>query len=90
MIVEKLEEMMARGEGWPFVTHFVGCKPCGKDGSGTYAMEQCLQHMDRAYNFADNQILKLYGYRHTTLNTHAVQRVRMETSDSLDLIHGST
>jgi len=90
-IVEKFEEMMAAkdGKGWPFVTHFVGCKPCGKVGSGTYAADRCLQHMDRAFNFADNQILKLYGYRHTTLNTHAVHRVRMETSDSLGLLHGS-
>lgn len=96
MIVEKFEEMMAAAkEGskpgmWPFVTHFVGCKPCGKDGTGSYAVDRCLQHMDRAFNFADNQVLELYGYRHTTLDTHAVHRVRTETSDPLRLLHGSS
>lgn len=79
MIVEKYEEMMAtKSASWPFVTHFVGCKPCSKDGSGTYAVDRCLKQMERAFNFADNQVLKLYGYRHTTLNTHAVNRVTSE------------
>ncbi|KAA8526501.1 hypothetical protein F0562_008296 [Nyssa sinensis] len=42
---------------WPLVTHFVGCKPCGKFGD--YPAERCLKQMDRAFNFGDNQILQI-------------------------------
>jgi xyloglucan 6-xylosyltransferase len=47
------------------VTHFVGCKPCGGD-NGTYEPDERCQHrgMERALNFANDQILKLYGFEH--------------------------
>ncbi|XP_065616712.1 probable xyloglucan 6-xylosyltransferase 3 [Quercus suber] len=67
-LVDRYEEMMEKchpglgDERWPFVTHFVGCKPCGSYGD--YAVERCLSSMERAYNFADNQVLKLFGFRH--------------------------
>ncbi|KAA8530939.1 hypothetical protein F0562_005602 [Nyssa sinensis] len=50
---------------WPLVTHFVGCKPCGKFGD--YPVERCLKQMDRAFNFGDNQILQMYGVTHKSL-----------------------
>ena len=92
MLVERYEELMEKGSPggagefrWPFVTHFVGCKPCGKGGEESYAVDRCLKHMERAFNFADNQILELYGFKHNTLGTAAVHRVRPESSDPLNL-----
>ncbi|KAH9312952.1 hypothetical protein KI387_027987, partial [Taxus chinensis] len=47
ILVENYEEMIKKyhlGLGdhrWPLVTHFVGCKPCGKFGD--YPVEQCLK-----------------------------------------------
>ncbi|XP_061999440.1 probable xyloglucan 6-xylosyltransferase 5 [Rosa rugosa] len=64
-LVDRYEEMIEKyhpdlgDERWPFVTHFVGCKPCGSYGD--YPVERCLGSMEMAFNFADNQVLKLYG-----------------------------
>nr|POE58631.1 putative glycosyltransferase 2 [Quercus suber] len=77
-LVDRYEEMMEKchpglgDERWPFVTHFVGCKPCGSYGD--YAVERCLSSMERAYNFADNQVLKLFGFRHRGLSTPTFKR----------------
>ncbi|CAN0855844.1 Xyloglucan 6-xylosyltransferase 2 [Linum grandiflorum] len=60
---------------WPLVTHFVGCKPCGKFGD--YPVERCLKQMDRAFNFGDNQVLQILASRR-------VKRVRNETSNPLE------
>ena len=82
-LVDRYEEMMDKyhpglgDERWPFVTHFVGCKPCG--GYGDYSVERCLKSMDRAFNFADNQVLNLYGFRHRGLVSPNVKRIRNET-----------
>lgn len=90
ILVERYEEMMAKnhpGKGdqtWPFVTHFVGCKPCSKSNVD-YAVERCLAQMERAFNFGDNQILEHYGFQHHSLTTHKVQRLRNETADPLGL-----
>ncbi|XP_073029610.1 xyloglucan 6-xylosyltransferase 2-like [Primulina eburnea] len=96
-LVDRYEEMMDSyhpGFGdyrWPLVTHFVGCKPCGKFGD--YPVERCLKQMDRAFNFGDNQILQMYGFTHKTLASRKVTRTRNETSkplemrDDLGLIH---
>ena len=78
---------------WPLVTHFVGCKPCGKFGD--YPVERCLKQMDRAFNFGDNQILQIYGFTHKSLASKRVKRVRDESSnplevkDELGLLHPS-
>ena len=40
--------------------------------------------MERALNFADDQILNLYGFEHESLNTTAVRRVRNDTGGPLD------
>jgi len=89
ILVERFEEMMAAhrpGSGdhrWPFVTHFVGCKPCGRYGD--YAVERCLTQMERAFNFGDNQILEHYGFQHRSLATHKVRRLRNDSADPLGL-----
>ncbi|GMY25927.1 probable xyloglucan 6-xylosyltransferase 3 [Fagus crenata] len=87
-LVDRYEEMMEKyhpglgDERWPFVTHFVGCKPCGSYGD--YAVERCLSSMERAFNFADNQVLKLYGFRHRGLLSPKIKRIRNETTTPLE------
>ncbi|CAO2149165.1 unnamed protein product [Urochloa humidicola] len=52
--------------GWrrPFVTHFVGCQPCGGGRNPMYSKESCDGGMRRALDFADDQVLRAYGFRH--------------------------
>jgi xyloglucan 6-xylosyltransferase len=88
-IVDRYEEMRrdatpgVGGERWPLVTHFVGCKPCGGQYA-SYEASRCRRGMERALNFADDQILRLYGFEHESLNTTAVRRVRNDTGGPLD------
>ncbi|KAE8681620.1 Xyloglucan 6-xylosyltransferase 2 [Hibiscus syriacus] len=44
----------------PLVTHFVGCKPCGK--LDNYPVDKCFKLMDRAFKFGENQILQMYEF----------------------------
>nr|DAD31344.1 TPA_asm: hypothetical protein HUJ06_010195 [Nelumbo nucifera] len=89
-LVDRYEEMMEKyhpglgDERWPFVTHFVGCKPCGSYGD--YPVERCLKSMERAFNFADNQVLKLYGFRHRGLLSPKIKRIRNETATPLEFV----
>ena len=89
-LVDKYEEMVEKyhpglgDERWPFVTHFVGCKPCGSYGD--YPVEKCLKSMERAFNFADNQVLKLYGFRHRGLLSPNIKRTRNETTTPLESV----
>ncbi|KAJ6889949.1 hypothetical protein NC651_023658 [Populus alba x Populus x berolinensis] len=89
ILVDRYEEMIENyhpGLGdhrWPLVTHFVGCKPCGKFGD--YSVERCLKQMDRAFNFGDNQILQIYGFTHKSLASRRVRRVRNETNNPLEV-----
>lgn len=89
-LVDRYEEMIEKyhpglgDERWPFVTHFVGCKPCGSYGD--YPVERCLSSMERAYNFADNQVLKLYGFRHRGLLSPKIKRIRNETVTPLEFV----
>ncbi|KAL7163826.1 hypothetical protein ACSBR2_039862 [Camellia fascicularis] len=89
-LVDKYEEMIAKhhpglgDERWPFVTHFVGCKPCGSYGD--YPVERCLRSMERAFNFADNQVLKLYGFSHRGLLSPKLKRIRNETTTPLNFV----
>lgn len=82
-LVDRYEEMMEKyhpgfGDGrWPLVTHFVGCRACGR--SGDYPVARCLKSMERAYNFADNQVLMLYGFRHRGLVSPSIKRIRNES-----------
>ncbi|CDP21247.1 unnamed protein product [Coffea canephora] len=96
-LVDRFEEMIEKyhpglgDERWPFVTHFVGCKPCGSYGD--YPAERCLKSMERAFNFADNQVLKLYGFKHRGLVSPNIKRIRNETAiplvsvDQFDIRH---
>lgn len=89
-LVDKYEEMAEKyhpglgDERWPFVTHFVGCKPCGSYAD--YPVEKCLKSMERAFNFADNQVLKLYGFRHRGLLSPNIKRTRNETIAPLEYV----
>ncbi|KAK1422310.1 hypothetical protein QVD17_25335 [Tagetes erecta] len=89
-LVDRYEEMMEKyhpglgDERWPFVTHFVGCKPCGSYGD--YPVQRCLSSMERAFNFADNQVLKLYGFRHRGLLSPKIKRIRNETVNPLQYV----
>ncbi|KAK1650672.1 hypothetical protein QYE76_068477 [Lolium multiflorum] len=82
LIVDRYEEMRREGR-WPLVTHFVGCKPCRRYAD-SYPADRCRLGMERAFNFADDQILKLYGFGHESLNGTAVQRVGNDTGGPLD------
>ncbi|XP_022151268.1 xyloglucan 6-xylosyltransferase 1 [Momordica charantia] len=86
VLVDKFEEMMRENqpgsgdERWPLVTHFVGCKPCGK--AGEYPAEKCFTAMERAFNFGDNQILQMYGFTHESLgSSRRVQEIREITQN---------
>lgn len=89
-LVDRYEEMIEKyhpglgDERWPFVTHFVGCKPCGSYGD--YPVARCLGSMERAFNFADNQVLKLYGFRHRGLLSPKIKRIRNETVNPLEFV----
>ncbi|PWA71540.1 Galactosyl transferase [Artemisia annua] len=98
-LVDRYEEMMEKyhpglgDERWPFVTHFVGYKPCGSYGE--YPVQRCLSGMERAFNFVDNQVLKLYGFRHRGLLSLKINRIRNEfvtplkNVDQFDIGHSS-
>ncbi|VAI79646.1 unnamed protein product [Triticum turgidum subsp. durum] len=60
-----------------------GDHPCGEPGA-TYDAVACREGMERALNFADDQILGLYGFQHESLGTTAVRRVRNDTGRPLD------
>ncbi|KAK3119005.1 hypothetical protein QOZ80_9BG0712240 [Eleusine coracana subsp. coracana] len=53
-------------EGWrrPFVTHFTGCNPCGGERNPAYSAKSCRDGVRRALAFADDQVLRAYGFRH--------------------------
>ncbi|CAM6097735.1 unnamed protein product [Calypogeia fissa] len=70
---------------WPFVTHFVGCKFCNGD-FGDYSQDRCIAQMDRAFNFADNQVLQIFGFQHNSLSDSKVTRVRQDTDRPLSLL----
>ncbi|KAJ6833529.1 putative glycosyltransferase 2 [Iris pallida] len=88
-LVDRYEEMMENyhpglgDERWPFVTHFVGCKPCGSYGD--YPVERCLSSMERAFNFADNQVLRMYGFAHRGLASAKIKRIRNATANPLEV-----
>ncbi|PUZ62959.1 hypothetical protein GQ55_3G028600 [Panicum hallii var. hallii] len=101
-LVDKYEQVMEKhhpGYGddrWPFVTHFVGCKPCscrggggrssrgGGNSSDEHPPERCISGMERAFNFADNQVLRLYGFRHESLASSDVRRVTNRSANPLE------
>jgi len=90
LLTEKFEEMMAKykpglygDERWPFITHFVGCEFCEGAVNPEYSSELCISQMERAVNFADNQVLSLYGFKHPTLRANSVRPVARQATTSL-------
>ncbi|ONI12036.1 hypothetical protein PRUPE_4G140500 [Prunus persica] len=51
----------------PFVTHFTGCEPCSGEHNSMYTWEACWNGMQKALNFADNQVLSRFGFVHPDL-----------------------
>ncbi|KAL1107257.1 hypothetical protein V6Z11_D03G031400 [Gossypium hirsutum] len=51
----------------PLITHFTGCQPCNGDHNKMYDGESCWNGMVKALNFADNQVLRKYGFIHPDL-----------------------
>ncbi|KAI3785148.1 hypothetical protein L1987_44261 [Smallanthus sonchifolius] len=64
-----LWEEYLEGEGWrrPFMTHFTGCQPCSGTHNKLYSRQSCLDAMEKVLNFADNQVLRSYGFMHSSL-----------------------
>lgn len=74
MLEEKGWRGGVNGRRRPFVTHFTGCQPCSGKHNDMYSGEKCFAGMEKALNFADDQVLRAYGFRHAGLmNTSAVQ-----------------
>ncbi|KAL5099143.1 hypothetical protein RYX36_003470 [Vicia faba] len=56
----------------PFVTHFTGCQPCSGKYNEMYTAEACWNGMRSALNFADNQVIRKYGFVHPDLEDNRV------------------
>ncbi|GJX56444.1 galactosyl transferase [Tanacetum coccineum] len=56
----------------PFVTHFAGCQPCNGQHNPLFTGEGCRTGMNKALNFADNQVLRNYGFVHRSLWTSSL------------------
>ncbi|KAL2630439.1 hypothetical protein R1flu_015125 [Riccia fluitans] len=90
--VEKFEEFMTTpgnhpglgGNTWPFITHFTGCQPCSGHHNPIYSGEECARQMERAYNFADNQILQTMGFMHEDLSSAGVKKI--EERDEFSIV----
>ncbi|KAK9129711.1 hypothetical protein Sjap_010198 [Stephania japonica] len=51
----------------PFVTHFTGCEPCSGHHNEIYSRESCWEGMESVLNFADDQVLRSFGFGRTHL-----------------------
>ncbi|KAG5528398.1 hypothetical protein RHGRI_029162 [Rhododendron griersonianum] len=61
----------AGGRKREFIMDFTACRPCS--GQWGYSEEQCLTGMEKALNFADNQVLRNYGFvRPDLLNASSI------------------
>jgi hypothetical protein len=52
----------------PFVTHFTGCQPCSGKYNEMYTAEACWNGMRSALNFADNQVMRKFGFVHPDID----------------------
>ncbi|RDX76469.1 Glycosyltransferase 6, partial [Mucuna pruriens] len=79
----ELREAYLKERGWeplsrgrrPFVTHFTGCQPCSGNHNPDYDGNTCWKEMDRALNFADNQVLRNYGFLRKDFTSSSVYQV---------------
>ncbi|CAM6093449.1 unnamed protein product [Calypogeia fissa] len=70
---------------WPWITHFTGCGPCGGDDNNE-KYQKCMKNIERALNFADNQVLAFMGFQHESLSSDSVLRTRNETVKPLEFV----
>ncbi|XP_074295266.1 putative glycosyltransferase 7 [Silene latifolia] len=56
----------------PFVTHFTGCQPCNGEHNPMYSGDECWDGMSKALNFADNQVLRNFGFFHPDLHNSSL------------------
>jgi len=70
-IVDTFDDLKEGKEKWPFITHFCGCNFCG----GQNISERCSRGFERAFNFADNQLLALVGLAHSNLSTSLLEPI---------------
>lgn len=56
----------------PFITHFTGCQPCSGAHNPAYDGNSCWDGMDKALNFADNQVLRNYGFMHADIPNSSI------------------
>ncbi|KAL5556773.1 hypothetical protein UlMin_039009 [Ulmus minor] len=59
----------------PFITHFTGCQPCSGNHNEMYSGKSCWDGMVKALNFADNQVLRRFGFLHPQLLDSSVSPV---------------
>ena len=72
-MMEKYKPGLFGDDRWPFVTHFCGCEFCCGAINPEYTVDDCIHHMERAVNFADNQVIGRYGFQHKSLETVDVE-----------------
>ncbi|KAL3693506.1 hypothetical protein R1sor_007157 [Riccia sorocarpa] len=89
--VTHFEEYMSKNhpglgdKRWPFTTHFVGCQICTGYPNPAYKELDCVRQLERAFNFADNQLLQMMGFMHENLDSPRLKRIRREDDEqSLD------
>ncbi|CAN6330541.1 unnamed protein product [Urochloa humidicola] len=56
----------------------------GKSGEEEYPVDRCARGMERAFNFADNQVLRLLGFRHELLASAEARRLANRSADPLE------
>lgn len=80
-IVENSKPGVEGDNRWPFAVHFTGCEFCtgGQDGNST--QDECMTQLERAVNFANNQVIHRYGFRHTSLHSPELE-LRRNTSEA--------
>ncbi|KAH7520316.1 hypothetical protein FEM48_Zijuj08G0131200 [Ziziphus jujuba var. spinosa] len=74
---EHLKEAGLGKGSWrrPFITHFTGCQPCSGKHNEMYSGNSCWDGMQMALNFADNQVLRNFGFLHPHLLDSSVSAV---------------
>ncbi|CAI9113129.1 OLC1v1013672C1 [Oldenlandia corymbosa var. corymbosa] len=60
------------GSRRPFITHFTGCQPCSGKSNEAYKGDDCWVGMEKALNFADNQVLRSFGFWHPDLRSGSI------------------
>nr|CAB3463078.1 unnamed protein product [Digitaria exilis] len=53
-------------------------------GNSSDELDRCVRGMERAFNFADNQVLRLYGFRHESLASAEVTPVANRSANPLE------